>query len=117
MIARVWYGAVPAHRADAYAAYLSRTGINLCLATPGNRGVQVLRRVSGDQAEFVFLSFWDSVEAVTRFGGESAAYYPEDKDELLALTPDPNLYEVVGEAPPRVPGFPSRKARNCRVVG
>src|SRR2546422_7042301 len=44
LIARLWHGAVPAAKGDDYAAYLRRTGVTECRATPGNRGVEVLRR-------------------------------------------------------------------------
>src|SRR5438034_3064055 len=47
LIARLWHGAVPAAKGDDYAAYLRRTGVTECRATPGNRGVEVLRRTVG----------------------------------------------------------------------
>jgi branched-chain amino acid transport system substrate-binding protein len=40
------------------------------LATPGNRGVTVLRRADGGQVEFTVLSVWDSLEAVKSFAGD-----------------------------------------------
>ena len=64
MIARVWRGETRAEAGDAYAAYLERTGAAECRGTPGNRGVQVLRRVVGDRAQFVFISFWESWDAI-----------------------------------------------------
>ena len=45
LIARIWHGVTDAARADEYAAYLERTGARECRATPGNRGVYVLRRI------------------------------------------------------------------------
>jgi len=39
MIARTWHGCVPAEKADAYHAYLLRTGLADYQSTPGNRGV------------------------------------------------------------------------------
>ena len=44
MIARVWRGSVAAADGDAYAGYLEETGVADYRATPGNRGVHVLRR-------------------------------------------------------------------------
>src|SRR5207245_7550440 len=64
LIARHWHGAVPAAKGDAYAAYLRRTGVPDCRATLGNRGVEVLRRTVGGETHFVFLSFWDSMDAI-----------------------------------------------------
>jgi heme-degrading monooxygenase HmoA len=86
MIARLWHGRVPAARADAYYVYLQRTGLPDYRATPGNRGVLVLRRVDGEVAHFDLISLWDSLESIRQFAGENyeqARYYPEDDDYLL----------------------------------
>ncbi len=97
-IARLWHGAVPAAKGDAYAAYLRRTGVPDCRATPGNRGVQVLRRTVGDVEHFLFISWWDSLSAIRGFAGtdvERARYYPEDRDYLIELEPTVAHYEVL----------------------
>ena len=47
MIARHWHGRVRAADADTYHTYLLRTGVPDLRATPGNRGVYVLRRIEG----------------------------------------------------------------------
>jgi len=98
LIARLWHGAVPATKGDDYAAYLRRTGVTECRATPGNRGVEVLRRTVGDETHFLFISFWDSMDAIRIFAGddvERAHYYPEDRDYLLELEPTVTHYEVL----------------------
>ncbi len=92
LIARVWHGVTPAAKADAYTEYLHRTGVRDYRATPGNRGVYVLRRIDpqGDRAEFTLITLWESVEAIKRFAGaeyEKARYYPEDRDFLLEFEP------------------------------
>jgi uncharacterized membrane protein/heme-degrading monooxygenase HmoA len=95
--------------AHAYSAYLGETGVADCRATPGNRGVQVLRRVVGDRAEFVFISFWESWEAIRGFAGpevEVARYYPKDKQFLLRLEPKVEHYEVLSNSP-SVTGIPA----------
>lgn len=100
MIARLWRGVVPADKADAYLAYLERTGLADYRATPGNRGVQVLRRIEGDAAEFLLVTWWDSWEAIRRFAGaepEKARYYPEDAAFLRELEPTVRHFEVVRE--------------------
>lgn len=97
MIARLWRGAVRPERGDAYAAYLDRTGVRECRATAGNQGVWVLRRNQPDQTEFLFISLWESYDAIKRFAGaevERAHYYPEDRDFLLYLEPTVTRYEV-----------------------
>ena len=103
MIARVWRGVVPADRGDAYAAYLDRTGVHDCRATPGNRGVLVLRREEPGETEFVFISLWESLDVIRGFAGsdvERARYYPEDRSFLLSLAPTVQHYEVAASLPP-----------------
>lgn len=105
MIARVWSGAVRAGRGDEYAAYLDRTGKRDCRATPGNLGVLVLRHDAADQTEFVFISLWESMDAIRAFAGddvERARYYPEDRDFLLALDPAVRHYDVSMALPPEL---------------
>jgi heme-degrading monooxygenase HmoA len=97
MIARLWHGAVLAKDGDAYMRYLEKTGIPESRATPGNRGVYVLRRQDGDAAHFLFVSLWESREAIRAFAGEDierARYYPEDEAFLLELEPTVTHYEV-----------------------
>ena len=98
MIARTWHGRVPAEQADAYFVYLQRSGLADYRATPGNRGVLVLRRTEGAVAQFVLTSFWDSFDAIRRFAGadfERARYYEEDDDYLLEKEPFVTHHEVL----------------------
>lgn len=97
-IARIWRGVTAAERADEYLAYLERTGVSACRATEGNLGVRVHRRVDGGTAEFLFVSIWESYDAIRRFAGddyERAVYYPEDQAFLLELEPNVAHYDVV----------------------
>ena len=106
MIARVWHGRVPAGKADAYYAYLQRTGLADYAATPGNRGVWVLRRTEGDVVHYSLMTLWESLAAIERFAGdapERARYYPEDADYLLECEPLVTHFEVL-RAPELMPG-------------
>jgi heme-degrading monooxygenase HmoA len=99
MIARVWHGAVSKGNGDAYLSYLQATGEAEIRGTPGNRGVQILRRDSADRTDFLFISYWESFEAIRRFAGEAvevARYYPKDREFLLELEPSVTHYEVFG---------------------
>jgi heme-degrading monooxygenase HmoA len=90
MIARTWHGRVPSTKADAYYAFLQRSGLADYRATPGNRGVLVLQRRDGDITHFILTSFWESWDAITRFAGEDyerARYYPDDDEFLLEQEP------------------------------
>ena len=98
MIARIWHGVTPAAKADEYLNFLNQSGVPDYQRIPGNRGVYVLRRLEGDQARFLTLTFWDSLQAIQEFAGEDverAKYYPEDQDFLLELEPRVAHYDVL----------------------
>jgi heme-degrading monooxygenase HmoA len=97
-IARTWHGRVPAAKADAYHAYLLRTGIADYRTTPGNRGVLVQRHIVGDVAHFTLTTLWDSIDSIKAFAGEDheqARYYPEDDEFLLEREPRVHHAEVL----------------------
>jgi len=104
MIARIWRGVTLDSNSDKYLDYLTRTGVRDCRATSGNRGVWVLRKVADGRAEFLFISLWESFDAIRKFAGpeiEKAVYYPEDKKFLLGLDANVAHYEVmVGSGEP-----------------
>jgi hypothetical protein len=97
-IARTWHGRVPAAKADAYHAYLLRTGIADYRSIAGNRGVLVQRHIEGDVAHFTLTTLWDSIDSIKAFAGEQyerARYYPEDDDYLLEREPLVSHAEVL----------------------
>jgi heme-degrading monooxygenase HmoA len=97
MVARMWRGWTQREDAEAYAAYVEQTGMAAYRATPGNRGAWILRRDEGDRAEFVTLSFWDSLEAIRGFAGEDverAVFYPEDDRFLVAREETVTHWEI-----------------------
>ena len=103
MILRTWGGTTSLADAECYYGYLQETGVKAIQATPGNRGVYVLRRTVGDNAEFLMLSLWESMEAVRVFAGddpESAVFYPEDERFLVEYDSDVKHYEVLGGPEP-----------------
>lgn len=82
----MWHGAVPSGKAEAYHAFLQRTGMKDFSLTEGNRGAFLLTRREGDTTHFYTLSFWEDMDAIRRFAGdkpEKARYYPGDADYLL----------------------------------
>jgi len=97
MIARIWHGITPIEKSDAYLEFLQGRAVPDYKLIPGNRGVYILREHRGEQAHFLTLTFWDSLEAVRQFAGEDisrAKYYPEDQDFLLEFEPTVVHYEV-----------------------
>ena len=100
MIARIWHGVTPTSKSDEYLYYLNKTGVPDYKSTEGNLGVHVLRKIEGHQAHFLFSSFWESIDSITKFAGSDtskARYYPEDKKFLLELEPIVSHYEVLVE--------------------
>ena len=96
-LARIWSGPVPSAKADEYEDYLRQTGVAELSATPGNRGVFLLRRDLGSETEFTVLSLWEDEAAIQRFAGEEfhkAVYFPQDRDYLLRMDPDVLHYEI-----------------------
>ncbi|HEY6296913.1 MAG TPA: hypothetical protein VIX15_14720 [Streptosporangiaceae bacterium] len=99
MIARTWRGVVRAQDADAYSAYVQRTGIEGYERTPGNRGAWLLRRTEGERTEILTLSFWESREAIEGFAGhdiDQAVFYPDDDQFLIERDLTVRHYEVIG---------------------
>jgi hypothetical protein len=87
-IARIWRGRTTAARADAYAQYLYEQGVRP-LAQKA-LGVQMLREDRVCESEFVTISYWESVEAMSRFAGEDPRriHHLERDAEFLIELPD-----------------------------
>jgi heme-degrading monooxygenase HmoA len=101
MIARLWHGAVPREKGAAYLQFLQRVALPDYRATPGNRGVHLLRREEGDASHFVLISYWESLESIRGFAGDDpdrARYYPEDSGFLLEMEPRVMHYEVMASS-------------------
>ena len=97
MIARIWRGITLKEKADDYLSYLQGTGLKDYAATPGNRGVTVLRRDQGENCEIMLVSLWDSIDAVRAFAGQNvdqSVYYAEDDQYLLQMEPLVRHYDV-----------------------
>lgn len=71
MIARLWHGWTSSANADAYEHLLRHeifAGIT-ARAIPGFRGIDLLRRPSGELVEFVTVMWFESLDAVRAFAG------------------------------------------------
>ncbi len=102
MIARIWHGRTPAAKGEAYFEYVMESGVKAFRETKGNQGAFVLRRVSGDVAEFLTISLWDSYESIRAFAGpqfEKARYFDKDREFLLEFEPNVAHYEVLSKPP------------------
>jgi hypothetical protein len=85
-IARIWRGRVRRDMADAYEAYNYEVGIKPLIAKA--MGVQTLREDRADETEFITISYWGSVEAMSGFTGTdptSIHHLPRDPEFLIEL--------------------------------
>jgi hypothetical protein len=97
MIARIWRGATPIEKADAYLEFLKRQAVPDYRAIRGNQGVCILQRAEGAEARFLILTFWKSRDAIEAFAGpriDVPKYYPEDTDFLVGFEEKVEHYEV-----------------------
>jgi heme-degrading monooxygenase HmoA len=86
-IARIWRGRTRREHADAYEVYNYEAGIKPLIDKA--MGVQTLREDRADETEFVTISYWESVEAMSRFtGGDPTRIHHLDRDaEFLIELP------------------------------
>ena len=86
-IARIWRGRTPRERADAYEAYSREAGIKPLIEKA--LGVYALREDRDHETEFVTISFWESIEAMSRFtGSDPTCIHHLDRDpEFLIELP------------------------------
>ena len=67
MITRIWHGRTSAAKSDEYLNLMRTVAIPDYRSVPGNKGAYALRRIEGDTAHFLMLTFWESEDAVRAF--------------------------------------------------
>jgi heme-degrading monooxygenase HmoA len=87
-IARIWRGRTRPERADEYEAYLYEVGIKPLIEKA--MGVQNLREDRAHETEFITVSYWESVDAMSRFtGGDPTRIHHLERDaEFLIELPE-----------------------------
>jgi hypothetical protein len=102
MIGRIWRGWTTHQNADIYENLL-KTDIFPGIAAKniqGYQGVQLLRRLVGEEVEFIVIMGFGSLEAVKQFAGQDyeRAYVPPKAQDLLSRFDDRSQhYEMRGE--------------------
>ena len=95
-IARIWRGRTTRERADEYAPYLYEVGIKPLEEKA--LGVQLFREDRATESEFVTISYWESVEAMSRFtGGDPTRIHHLDRDPefLIELPRSVQILDIV----------------------
>jgi heme-degrading monooxygenase HmoA len=97
MITRIWHGTTPTEKGDEYLRLMRTVAIPHYRSTAGNLGAYALRRIEGEIAHFLMVTFWESEESIRAFAGKDinvAKYYDFDKDFLLEMDPTSTHYET-----------------------
>ncbi|MFC3125174.1 antibiotic biosynthesis monooxygenase family protein [Pseudoroseomonas globiformis] len=85
-IARIWRGRTRPDVADAYEPYLREAGIRPL--EDKALGVQLFREDREGESEFITISYWEDVEAMSRFAGPDPRrihHLPRDAEFLIEL--------------------------------
>ena len=94
-IARIWRGRTPRDRADEYEAYNYEVGIKPLIEKA--LAVQTFREDRQNETEFVTISYWESLEAMSRFtGGDPSRIHhlERDKDFLIELPKSVQILKI-----------------------
>ena len=85
-IIRIWRGRTTRDRADEYERYNFDVGIRPLIEKA--MGVQTFREDRGHETEFMTISYWESVEAMSKFTGgdpNKIHHLPRDPEFLIEL--------------------------------
>lgn len=97
MIARHWRGWTKVGDAEAYETLLKQTVLPGIQSLEGYHGGFVLRNDGAEEAEFVVVNFFESLDAVKRFAGPDyavAVFEPEARKLLSRIEPTATHYDV-----------------------
>lgn len=111
-IARIWRGRATRAKADAYEPYLYETGIRPLEEKA--LGVKLLREDRGDETEFVTISYWENVAAMSAFtGGDPTKVHhlPRDAEFLIELPGAVQILRIVASDLPHHFAMPWQKPK------
>ena len=94
-IARIWRGRTVRAKADEYAEYLYEHGIRPLEEKA--LAVQQMREDRTWDSEFVTISYWESVEAMSRFAGSDPKrihHLERDKEFLIELPESVQVLDI-----------------------
>jgi heme-degrading monooxygenase HmoA len=94
-IARIWRGRTRRDMADAYQEYYYEVGIKPLIEKA--LGVQALRQDGEEESLFVTISYWESIEAMSRFtGGDPTQIHhlPRDHEFLIELPEKVEVFDI-----------------------
>jgi len=97
-IARIWRGRTTRAKADEYAAYLYEVGIRPLEEKA--LAVMQLREDRENETEFVTVSYWESVEAMSSSAGAEPRrihHLPRDPEFLIEVPKSVQVLEITAQ--------------------
>lgn len=94
-VARVWRGRTRPEMADAYEEYHSEVGLQPLLQSA--LGVETMREDRETETVFMTISYWESVDAMSRFTGtdpNEISHLPRDAEFLIELPSRVEVFSV-----------------------
>lgn len=95
-IARIWRGRTTRAKADAYEAYNYDAGIRPLIEKA--LGVQTFREDRETESEFMTISYWESVEAMSTFAGPDPTrihHLERDAEFLIELPKEVQILRLL----------------------
>ena len=95
-IVRIWRGRTLRDRADEYEAYNYEAGIKPLIKKA--LGVQTFREDRENETEFMTISYWESVEAMSKFTGgdpRKVHHLERDKEFLIELPKEVQILRLL----------------------
>lgn len=95
-IARIWRGRTPRARADEYETYNYEAGIRPLIEKA--LGVQTFREDRETESEFITISYWESVEAMSAFAGADPTrihHLERDAEFLIELPTEVQILRLL----------------------
>lgn len=99
-IARIWRGRVRPKRADEYADYLRTVGVTPLLEKA--LGAQMFREDRPGETEFITISYWENVAAMSRFAGPDPRkihHLERDAEFLIELPESVQVLDIALNKP------------------
>jgi heme-degrading monooxygenase HmoA len=98
MVVRAWRGYAAPGESQRYPKHLLGSVRPRLDRVAGFRGLYLLKRAGPEEVEFLVLTLWESMDAVSRFAGdrpESAVVEPEARAALVRFDDTVKHYEVL----------------------
>jgi hypothetical protein len=102
-IARIWRGRTTPAKADEYQRYLLDVGFRPLVEKA--LAAEMFREDREGESEFITISYWESIDAMSRFAGDDPRkihHLPRDEELLIELPEAVQVLEIVASVRPTI---------------